>query len=110
MGELTSRAELAKKMGRSERTLRRYLPSIPGLSCIRIGRTIYFNDDDIALIEKALRCPYPTAREESSGMREARSVSVVKSSRSRNSARDALLDRMQKQLAQQKRPRSELTR
>ncbi|ATJ90404.1 MULTISPECIES: hypothetical protein [Acetobacter] len=107
MGEYISRAELAQRMGRSERTLRRYLPTIPGLSCIRIGRRIYFTEQDIALIEEALRCPYPTAREESAGTLVARSALVVKSSRSRSSTRDALLVRMRKQLEQKKKPQSE---
>lgn len=107
MGELISRAQLAKQLGRSERTLRRYLPTVPGLSCVKIGRAVYFSEQDIALIEEALRCPYPTAREESAGTLVARSALVVKSSRSRSSTRDALLVRMRKQLDRQKRPQSE---
>lgn len=110
MGEYISRAELAERIGRSERTLRRYLPTIPGLSCIKIGRRICFTEQDITLIEEALRCPYPTAREESVGTLVARSALVVKSSRSRNSTRDAALERMQKLWDQQKKPKLELTR
>lgn len=110
MGELISRAQLAKQLGRSERTLRRYLPTVPGLSCIKIGRRICFTEQDIALIEEALRCPYPTAREESAGTLVARSALVVKSSRSRSSTRDAALERMQRLLEQQKKLRLEPAR
>lgn len=110
MGDYISRAELARRIGRSERTLRRYLPTISGLSCIKIGRRIYFTEQDIKLIEEAFRCPYPTAREESAGTLAARSALVVKSSRSRSSTRDAALEQMQKLLEQQKKQRLELTR
>lgn len=107
MGELISRAQLAKQLGRSERTLRRYLPTVPGLSCVKIGRSVYFSEQDVLLIQETLRCPYPTAKGEKSGTSVARSVSDVNLSRSKSTARDALLARMRKQLDQQKRRASE---
>ena len=105
-GKLTSRAELARRLGRSERTLRRYLPAVPGLSGVKIGRTVYFTNADIERIQDSFRCPYPAAREVSDASGTLRSVSTVNLSRSKSTARDALVARMKKLLDEQKKGRS----
>ncbi|GAA4475433.1 hypothetical protein [Gluconacetobacter asukensis] len=104
MSDLVSRADLAQRLGISEKTLRRHLPSVPNLSCIKIGRTIYFTEADVGQIQKALRCPYPTASAVIIGTSAGRSASVVKLSPSKKSIQDAVQEQMLKLLERPKKP------
>lgn len=57
MTKLHTRAEVAKFLRVSERTLRRILPTVPGLAPINVGRRTLLSDDDVARIIEALRRP-----------------------------------------------------
>lgn len=61
IGRLFSRAQIAKEFAISERTLRAHLAGMVGLKCYRVGRSIRFDEEDLAVIKQSLRAPYPTA-------------------------------------------------
>jgi AraC-like DNA-binding protein len=88
--KLLTLAELATHFGCSGRKLRRLLPRVPGLSPIRCGSAMLFTSRDVDLITEAMRCPFTSAAAATFGTPGARSVSVAKSSKSQNSAQDAI--------------------
>lgn len=53
MADIT-RAELAAQLGVSERALRRHLERIPGLTCLRLGRKVWFDPDQVRIIRLAI--------------------------------------------------------
>ena len=107
MGDLLTRAEVASTLRVSERTLRRFLPQVPDLSCHRIGRTILFAPRDVQRIREAFRCRYPSVVEATSGTRAARSASVGRRSASQSSAQDAVRELTRKLLQRPKKRVSE---
>jgi hypothetical protein len=56
----TLRRDLATQLGISERTLQRFLATVQGLMCLRVGRQISFSPDQVRAILKARECRYPT--------------------------------------------------
>lgn len=60
-GHLFSRAQIAKELGLAKRTLRTHLAGLVGLKCYRVGRSIRFDEEDLAVIKQSLTVPYPTA-------------------------------------------------
>jgi hypothetical protein len=103
-----TRAEVAAKLGVSERTLRRLLPRVPNLRCTRIGRKITFTPADVALIREALRCPYTTGAAAKSGMRGVGSASGRKPSSSPSSAQERVRALTRKLSGKPARPKSEV--
>lgn len=110
MSDLMTRAELAAKLEMSERTLRRHLAQMPNLSCYRFGRTLRFDEQDVASIKRNLRCPYPTVSEATSGTSAARSASVGRPLRSGSTQQDATRELMLRLSGRQKKPASERKR
>lgn len=109
MGDLHTRSEVAAMLGVSERTLRRMLPKVPALSCHRIGRKVYFSDQDLEIIKRATRCPYTTASGAKSGMSGGRSGSGIRLSKSQSGPQDAARELMLKLSGRLKKPASAAT-
>lgn len=59
-GRLMSRGQIAAELRVSERTLRRHLAGMVGLTCYQFGRRIRFDEYDVVAIKERLRVPYPT--------------------------------------------------
>jgi hypothetical protein len=107
VSDLRTRAEVAAQFGVSEKTLRRLLPTIPGLAPIHIGRRVLFTLGDIAMIAEARRCPCTShAAAAGSGMLAALSGSARRGSPSKNTAQDVLRELMRTEKRQRETRRS----
>ena len=106
MTDLITLAALAARFGRSEKTLRRYLPAVPGLAPIRLGRSMLFSQQDVTRIEAALRCPLPFVSAGKRTTRAAPSASGRKASPSPSSPQARLDELLRNQLSRPMKPKS----
>ncbi len=97
---LLTRAEVAARLLKSERTLRRMLPGLmaanPALRPIQAGRAMLFTEEDYALLLESLRCPSPPTYVGKPGAHTALSVSVSRSSPSASSAKERVREILRK--------------
>src|SRR5271154_1449456 len=89
-----TRAEVAAHFQVSERTLRRVLVNVPGLTCIKVGRRVLFGPAELARIERELQCPYTIGCAAKSGTFMEQSASVARRSRYLHTPQDAALAEM----------------
>ena len=91
---LLSLDQVAERLGRHPKTLRRMLPELmaraPALHARKLGRSILFTEQDYALILEALKWRSVSASAAKSGTRAARSASAGKPSTSESSAQERL--------------------
>ena len=89
-GRLMSRGQIAAELGVSERTLRRHLAGMVGLTCYQIGRRIRFDEYDVAAIKERLRVPYRTVTASAPVVRETASVVTLRTRSNPQEATHAL--------------------
>ena len=104
--------EVAARLHRSPKTLRRMLPALMAahshLTVIRVGRSIMLRPDQFATLMKVLEWRSHTGGAVASGIAAAQSALAARRSPSLSSAQDAVRELTQRLRARPRKPASEL--